>query len=223
MKKLNLKLAGVFAFSLLSISTFAQDWMVGGNNNGQLGGALQPRLGTNGNRPLLFETNGIARFKIMQGGTGIIRGRIGVGNNLPAGFTPWARLHLHQIGNTNAFTNRNTIKFTSNRTGNASNDGFEIAEVDLKLRGPGNIMGTQQSGVLNLKIADIVKDGEVLKTVRELAITILKEDMTLEMLKNERISKTYLQINKNQPFLISCLVDLNIFCILAHCKKRIKV
>jgi len=40
-------------------------------------------------------------------------------------------------------------------------DGFEIAEVDLKLRGPGNLMGTQQSGVLNLKIADIVKDGSI--------------------------------------------------------------
>ena len=37
-------------------------------------------------------------------------------------------------------------------------DGFKIAEVDLKLRGPGNLMGTQQSGVLNLKIADVVKD-----------------------------------------------------------------
>ena len=41
-------------------------------------------------------------------------------------------------------------------------DGFKIAEVDLKLRGPGNIMGTQQSGVLNLKIADVVKDSKVL-------------------------------------------------------------
>src|SRR5699024_4713981 len=39
-----------------------------------------------------------------------------------------------------------------------TNDGFEIAEVDLKLRGPGNLMGTQQSGVLNLQIADIVQD-----------------------------------------------------------------
>ena len=38
-----------------------------------------------------------------------------------------------------------------------TNDGFEIAEVDLKLRGPGDIMGTQQSGILNLQIADLVK------------------------------------------------------------------
>ncbi|MEL6305797.1 MAG: ATP-dependent DNA helicase RecG, partial [Bacteroidota bacterium] len=45
-----------------------------------------------------------------------------------------------------------------------TNDGFEIAEVDLKLRGPGDLMGTQQSGMLNLKIADIVKDNQILKT-----------------------------------------------------------
>jgi len=56
----------------------------------------------------------------------------------------------------------------------ATNDGFEIAEVDLKLRGPGDIMGTQQSGVLNLKIADIVKDNDILKTARYHAIQLLK-------------------------------------------------
>jgi ATP-dependent DNA helicase RecG len=44
----------------------------------------------------------------------------------------------------------------------STNDGFEIAEVDLKLRGPGNLMGTQQSGVLNLQIADIVRDRDIL-------------------------------------------------------------
>ena len=78
-----------------------------------------------------------------------------------------------------------------------TSDGFEIAEVDLKLRGPGNIMGTQQSGILNLKIADIIKDSDVLKTVRELAIKLLKEDVGLQLLKNDRISKAYLQISEN--------------------------
>ncbi len=47
-----------------------------------------------------------------------------------------------------------------------TNDGFELAEVDLKLRGPGDLMGTQQSGILNLKIADIVKDNDILKLAR---------------------------------------------------------
>jgi hypothetical protein len=62
MKNLNLKLAGVFAFSLLSISTFAQNWRVGGNTFPQLGGN-PPILGTTAgnNNPLLFHTNGIGR------------------------------------------------------------------------------------------------------------------------------------------------------------------
>lgn len=61
-----------------------------------------------------------------------------------------------------------------------TNDGFKIAEVDLKLRGPGDLMGTQQSGVLNLKIADIVKDNDILKTARYHAHRILKEDISLQ-------------------------------------------
>ena len=55
-----------------------------------------------------------------------------------------------------------------------SSDGFEISEVDLKLRGPGNLMGTQQSGVLNLKIADIVKDTAILQKARNVAVEVLK-------------------------------------------------
>ncbi|MDC6364795.1 MULTISPECIES: ATP-dependent DNA helicase RecG [Flavobacteriaceae] len=61
-----------------------------------------------------------------------------------------------------------------------TNDGFEIAEVDLKLRGPGDLMGTQQSGLLHLKIADIVKDNQILQTARYHAIQVLKEDPRLE-------------------------------------------
>ena len=62
----------------------------------------------------------------------------------------------------------------------STNDGFKIAEVDLKLRGPGDLMGTQQSGVLNLKIADIIKDNDILKTARYHAQRILKEDIGLQ-------------------------------------------
>ncbi len=47
-----------------------------------------------------------------------------------------------------------------------TNDGFEIAEVDLKLRGPGDLMGTQQSGVLNLQIADFVRDKDIFQIAR---------------------------------------------------------
>jgi len=57
-----------------------------------------------------------------------------------------------------------------------TNDGFEIAEVDLKLRGPGDLMGTQQSGVLHLKIADIIKDNDILKIARSEAWALLRDD-----------------------------------------------
>lgn len=61
-----------------------------------------------------------------------------------------------------------------------TNDGFEISEVDLKLRGPGDLMGKQQSGTMNLRIADLVKDQEILKLARAVAIEILKKDLTLQ-------------------------------------------
>tara|TARA_R110001632_G_scaffold29662_13_gene78630 strand:- start:9248 stop:11383 length:2136 start_codon:yes stop_codon:yes gene_type:complete len=77
-----------------------------------------------------------------------------------------------------------------------TSDGFKIAEVDLKLRGPGNIMGTQQSGVLNLRIADVVKDTAILHKARNLAIEILQEDPNLSKPENTAIHKTYAEIFK---------------------------
>ncbi len=61
-----------------------------------------------------------------------------------------------------------------------TNDGFEIAEADLRLRGPGNIEGTQQSGLLNLHIADLGRDGKILQTARSLAQRILDKDPELQ-------------------------------------------
>jgi ATP-dependent DNA helicase RecG len=60
-----------------------------------------------------------------------------------------------------------------------TNNGFEIAETDLKLRGPGDLMGTQQSGALDLLIADLSKDGPVLEQAREAARNILQTDPEL--------------------------------------------
>jgi len=67
-----------------------------------------------------------------------------------------------------------------------TNDGFEIADVDMQLRGPGNIEGTEQSGALDLKIADLLKDQQILITARHLASEILKDDSELQ--KPENIS-----------------------------------
>lgn len=60
-----------------------------------------------------------------------------------------------------------------------TNDGFEIAEVDMQLRGPGDIAGTQQSGIVNLHIADLSKDGAILELSRKAAIKILDSDPDL--------------------------------------------
>lgn len=70
-----------------------------------------------------------------------------------------------------------------------TNNGFEIAETDLRLRGPGDLMGTQQSGALDLLIADLGKDGELLKTAREAAIEILDKDPELKSFENAVIKR----------------------------------
>ncbi len=76
-------------------------------------------------------------------------------------------------------------------------DGFNIAEVDLKLRGPGNLMGTQQSGILNLKIADVVKDSQILVAARNTAISLLQEDSNLSKPANANIKRSYSILSKN--------------------------
>ncbi|WP_438962948.1 ATP-dependent DNA helicase RecG [Nonlabens sp.] len=80
----------------------------------------------------------------------------------------------------------------------ATTDGFEIAEVDLKLRGPGDMMGTRQSGVLVLKVADIVKDNEILATARNTAMSLLEKDPKMKLPENQNIKKVlhFLQSKK---------------------------
>lgn len=76
-------------------------------------------------------------------------------------------------------------------------DGFEIAEADLKLRGPGDLEGTLQSGVaFDLKIADIAKDGQLLQYVREVASGILEKDPTCVLPENEVLWKQLQSLRK---------------------------
>ena len=72
-----------------------------------------------------------------------------------------------------------------------TNDGFKISEVDLKLRGPGDMMGTKQSGMLHFKIADIVKDGNILDSARKEAKLLLEEDEGLEKAENINFARAY--------------------------------
>jgi ATP-dependent DNA helicase RecG len=78
-----------------------------------------------------------------------------------------------------------------------TNNGFEISETDLKLRGPGDLMGTQQSGALDLLIADLGKDGDLLKVAREEAQAILQADPGLEKPENKTIRQQVESMKKS--------------------------
>ncbi len=80
----------------------------------------------------------------------------------------------------------------------STTDGFKIAEADLQLRGPGDLEGTQQSGILDLKIADIVQDEKILKYARNLAMDIINEDPALESARYERLNKHLQHIGRNE-------------------------
>jgi ATP-dependent DNA helicase RecG len=80
-----------------------------------------------------------------------------------------------------------------------TNDGFRIAEVDLELRGPGDIMGTQQSGLLDLQIADLSKDGQLVVLARQVAMEILQHDPGLERPDHAGIRTTLKRQLKSKP------------------------
>jgi ATP-dependent DNA helicase RecG len=80
-----------------------------------------------------------------------------------------------------------------------TNDGFEISEVDLKLRGPGDIEGTQQSGVMDLKLANLAQDGQILQLARQAAQSVLDEDVNFELEKNKVFERQLVLQQKNRP------------------------
>jgi ATP-dependent DNA helicase RecG len=77
-------------------------------------------------------------------------------------------------------------------------DGFELAEVDLKLRGPGNLMGTQQSGVLQMIIADLTEDASILENARKAALNLLHKDPNINSKVNSAITSTLLQLERGK-------------------------
>ncbi len=80
-----------------------------------------------------------------------------------------------------------------------TNDGFKIAEVDLKLRGPGDIMGTQQSGILNLKIADLTRDAQLIILARAKASQVIDKDPDLSATENKKLRQVLSQKMKSKP------------------------
>ena len=83
------------------------------------------------------------------------------------------------------------------KTMTSTNDGFKVAEVDMEIRGPGNILGTQQSGILNLNIGNIVKDKDILESARNDVKKLLSEDPNLKNLENRNI-KVHFELMQNK-------------------------
>jgi ATP-dependent DNA helicase RecG len=80
-----------------------------------------------------------------------------------------------------------------------TNDGFIISEVDLQLRGPGDLMGTQQSGVLDLKIADLARDGQIVTIARDAARNLIQEDTDFSMPKHQKLKESVQEILRKKP------------------------
>jgi len=114
-----------------------------------------------------------------------LRGRVGRG----ADQSYCILLSSHKLTN-DAKTRLKTMVDTS--------DGFRIAEVDLKLRGPGDLMGTQQSGVLQMKIADIVKDQGILELARKAAFEVASVEGGSSNAAYSEIWDSYQMIARNK-------------------------
>lgn len=75
---------------------------------------------------------------------------------------------------------------------NQTNDGFKIASEDLKLRGPGDLFGIRQSGILDFKLGDVFQDAKILQRASEAAVNLMKQDPKLELQENQNL-KEHLQ------------------------------
>jgi len=82
----------------------------------------------------------------------------------------------------------------------ATTNGFEIAEKDLELRGPGEIEGTRQSGVLNFRLADIVKDKPILDAAKNIAVQIIETDPDLESAENLQLKNYLMSLQGKTPW-----------------------
>jgi ATP-dependent DNA helicase RecG len=78
-----------------------------------------------------------------------------------------------------------------------SEDGFEIAEADLKLRGPGDLLGTAQSGLPPLRLASLIEDEALLFRAKEIARTILADDPSLQRAEHQRFTRFAVKSDKN--------------------------
>ena len=82
----------------------------------------------------------------------------------------------------------------------STNNGFEIAEKDLQLRGPGEIEGTRQSGALNFRLADLVKDKPILDAAKDFAEKLIETDPELESAENLRLKHYLVSLQGKTPW-----------------------
>lgn len=82
----------------------------------------------------------------------------------------------------------------------STNDGFEIANIDLKLRGPGDLQGTQQSGILDFKLADLIRDEKLVAYTRNLAMNLLDSDPDLSKPQNAPIARYLAELMRRNVF-----------------------
>ena len=82
----------------------------------------------------------------------------------------------------------------------STNDGFEIANIDLKLRGPGDLQGTQQSGILDFKLADLIRDEKLVVYTRNLAMSLLDNDPELSKPQNAPIARHLAELMRKNVF-----------------------
>ena len=82
----------------------------------------------------------------------------------------------------------------------STNDGFEIANIDLKLRGPGDLQGTQQSGILDFKLADLIRDEKLVVYTRNLAMSLLDNDPELSKPQNAPIARYLAELMRKNVF-----------------------
>jgi ATP-dependent DNA helicase RecG len=78
-------------------------------------------------------------------------------------------------------------------------DGFEISEVDLQLRGPGDLMGTQQSGALQFKIANLAKDGQIIQLARNTVQELIAKDFSLELAEHQKMKRVLQHLLASKP------------------------
>ncbi len=79
-----------------------------------------------------------------------------------------------------------------------TNDGFKISEVDMKLRGPGDILGTQQSGVVDFKRLDLAQDGHIIKAAKDTVEALLRADPSLQQEQHQALKNYYIKQYKGK-------------------------